>query len=248
MIVNGQGLTIGLAILSLSIIVGWYSFERKQVNNQFEQWAAVPLTQGTAIFLYFVGIPYLALILGILTPRLLGLKGLEHFVLVDWNGNFLIAQLQQATTLMLVEWLLDSSATILAGLAAVLILIVIRINLTHNGIGPTPYRESALYTIYYGLHWAFYRAVFWSITDDLYLGVILGLAFVLLEWSLVAWVRRRWLEQKQQFLANTLVLILTSTIFFYSPNLWLLWPVHLLMVAILTGRWRVMIPEKSPDH
>lgn len=248
MIVNQQGATIGLAILSLALMLGWHRFERNQANNQFRQLVAVPWARGAAIFFYFVGIPYLALILGILPPRLLGLKGLEYFVLIDWNGDFLAAQIQQASTLMLLEWLLDSSATILAGLAAILFLIAIRISLTYHGIALTLNRETTLFTIYYGLHWAFYRAIFWSLTDDLYLGVVLGLGFVLLEWSLTSWLQGQWLAYKEQFLINTIILILTSTIFFYSPNLWLLWPIHLLLVAIINGRWEVMTLAKMADR
>jgi len=248
LIVNEQGLTISLAILSLVLRLGWYKFERNQTNNLFRQLVAVPWVRGAAIFFYFAGIPYLALIFGLLTPRLLGLKGLEYFALIDWNGDFLAAQIQQATTLMLLEWLLDSSVIILAGLAAILILIAIRISLTHQGVVLTLTRETTLFTIYYGLHWAFYRAIFWSLTGDLYLGVVLGLGFVLLEWSLTSWVQGQWLESKQCFLVNTIILILTSTLFFYSPNLWLLWPIHLLLVAIINGRWRVIALARIPDR
>jgi len=245
--VNDQYLAIGLAILSLALRLGWHRIEREQANSQFGQVVAVSWYKGAAIFFYFVGIPYFALISGILTPRLLGLKGVEYFALVDWNSDFLVAQFQQASTLMLLESLLDSSVTILAGLAALSMLIALRISLIHNGVALTSHRESALYTIYYSLHWAFYRAIFWSITGDLYLGVILGLGFVMLEWTLASWLQRQWRERKEQLLINSIILILPSTIFFYSPNLWLLWPIHLLLVAIVNGRWHVMTPAKISD-
>jgi hypothetical protein len=30
-----------------------------------------------------------------------------------------------------------------------------------------------------------------------------------------------------------IILILTATLFFYSPNLWLLWPVHVAMLVLV---------------
>ena len=248
MIVTGQWLTLGLGLLSLALGLGWRRLEQNQTDNRIWQLIAVPGFKGAAIFFYYVGIPYLALILGILTPRMLGLKGLEYFALVDWNSHSLTVETQQATTLMLVEWLLDSSAAILAGSAALLILIAIHISLIRNEVELKLLGESKLYTIYYGLHWAFYRAIFWSVTDDLYLGVVFGLGFVMVEWILTSWLQRQWSEQRQQFLINSIILILTSTIFFYSPNLWLLWPIHLMLVAVTNRRWGVMTMAQMPDR
>jgi hypothetical protein len=166
-------------------------------------------------------------IAGILPPRFLGLKGLENFVSIN--------ELQKALTLLLLEVLVDGSVVIGVGLIALLLLVGIRLGLAQAGLG-FGYNPSALDTVYDSLHWAFYRAIFWLMSGDLYLGLVWGIAWVLLEWALLAWVQKNWPAQQQQFLMKTIILILTSVIFFYSPNLWLLWPIHWVMAVIVSSQ------------
>jgi hypothetical protein len=45
-----------------------------------------------------------------------------------------------------------------------------------------------------------------------------------------------WPARRQQFLGQLILLVLISTLFFYSPNLWLLLPVHLLAAAMVARR------------
>jgi hypothetical protein len=47
----------------------------------------------------------------------------------------------------------------------------------------------------------------------------------------MAWIQKN--RRQQRLLINIIILILTATVFFYSPNLWLLWPVHLAMVVMV---------------
>ena len=230
------GQAMALAILSLTLPVGWSWLKGKGVKAGAGQTINEQWLNSAARFFYWVGLPYLALISGILPPRFLGLKGLENFVSTSLTGDF-SAELQKAVTVMLLEGLVDINVMLGVGLAALLILTGIRLGLAQLGLElGAGYHASVLDTVYDSLHWAFYRAIFWVITGDLYLGVVWGAAWQLLEWSLSAWVQKNWPAQKQHFLTNTIILVLTSTIFFYSPNLWLLWPVHLALVAIVTLR------------
>jgi hypothetical protein len=241
---NGPWAALGVILFSLILPVSWSGLKQKWAGSQSwqnieEQWFG-----HIAQFFYFVGIPYCALTFGVLTPRLLGLTGLEHFILIDWNSEFLAVQMQQALTLMLLEWLMDSHVVILTGMVAILIVLGIRVGLIRSGLELTTPRDSVLMTVYYGLHWAFYRAIFWSVTGDLYLGVVLGIGFVMLEWALLIWTQKSWQIQQQRFLTYTMILILSATVFFYGPNLWLLWPIHLIMVMILS-RLRMDIPLET---
>jgi len=231
------GLAIGLAIISLAALPGWYSLQQRRAGHPIVKNIAMPWVKQAAIFFYFVGLPYLALVLGILTPQSLGLTGLDYFLLINWQSSALAAQLQQAVTLMLLEWLLDSTAVILAGAAALLLLVVIWHSLTRSRVKIELSRQSALNTIYAAVHWAFYRAIFWTITGDLYLGIVWGTLFTMLEWGLTCYIRGQWRARQQQFLVDTMLLISTGTIFFYSPNLWLLLPMHWAMVALTNRRW-----------
>jgi hypothetical protein len=248
-----RGLTIALAIFSLALPFGWSWFKHRSANRGSwleveEQWPGA-----TARFFYFVGLPYLALLSGVLAARFLGLKGLEHFIFAGLSGDFSIplflAEFQKAMTLLLLECLIDGGTMIQAGLITLLILAGLRLGLARAGLAPaTDFHQPVLSTVYDGLHWAFYRAIFWQLSGDLYLGVVWGVAWVLLEWTLTAWAQRNWLTQQRSLLLRTILLILTATLFFYSPNLWLLWLVHLAMVVTLTLRLHRRVPGEYLPH
>ncbi len=232
---------MAIAILSLGFYIGGAYLKATKIDdlvwqNIFEQWP-----ERLAQFFYFVGLPYLILILGGFTLNHIGLQGLEFFNLIDWGGDALSVQLQQALTLMLLTWLLDIKITILMSLLCLAFLSGVWLTLRSQGLsGPTIY-EPSWFTILYAGHWAFYRALFWAATDDLYLGTVLGCALVMVEWILGFIGSKQgpiqnYFEQ-QQFFSRAMILVLTSTIFFYTANLWLLIPIQLLMVAIINKRW-----------
>jgi hypothetical protein len=234
-----QGLAGGLAFVSLALPTGWYWLKKGQPKAQSWQKLEQRWLGRTAEFFYFVGLPYLALLSGLLTPRFLGLKGLEYFALIstrDFSGPSLIVGIQKAITLMLIECLVDSGMMIAVGLMALIILGGVTLGLARYSIRVGTFQTSVVDTIYYCLHWAFYRAIFWSMTGDLYLGVVLGGGLVILEWGLITWLQKGWPAQPSLFLMDVIILILTSAIFFYRPNLWLLWPIHLAMVALVTNK------------
>ena len=98
--INDTNFAFGLALLSMALVVGWFALKQKKTGDLtwqkfFEQWPG-----HIAQFFYFVGIPYLAIILGQITPGLLGLKGVEHIALINWNSQFVAGQLQQAVALV----------------------------------------------------------------------------------------------------------------------------------------------------
>jgi len=227
---HGWAVAILLLSIGLSAVPAW--LERKPASNKTWRIIEEPWLGQAARIFYFVGLPYLAIILGILTPRMLGLKGLENVGLID--GENLAAGLQTVLVLMLLEWLVDSSATFIAGLVALVILGGLCLSLARSGITlETGYRAIVVDTVYQAMHWAFYRAVIWLLSGDLYLAVVLGVGLVLAEWLLVTWIRQIWTDRQQVILTNSLILILTAAIFYYSPNLWLLWPFHLAMVGLV---------------
>ncbi len=234
---TGQWLAGGALLLSFILALGWAGFDSRKAQAGF--WREAERRGGRlAPFFYYVGLPYLAIIFGILPTRMLGLKGLEHFALIQLTGGIstaTVAELQSAASLMLFEWLLDIGPTLLPSLLALITLGGITYGLARTGISQTTPQLSLSRIIYYGLHWAFYRAIFWRMTDDLYLGIVLGTQMVILELILMAYLQKTWPDQQPQILMTFIILILTSSIFFYSPNLWLLWVIHWLMVVLVTG-------------
>jgi hypothetical protein len=235
-----QGLAGGLAFVSLALPTGWYWLKKGQSKTQSWQNLEQRWLGRTAEFFYFVGLPYLALLFGLLTPKLLGLKGLEHFALISTSNLSMVSLAvgaQKAITLMLVESLVDSGVMIGAGLIGLIILGGITLGLARYGISVGTFQTSVVDTIYYCLHWAFYRAIFWSMTGDLYLGVVLGGGLVMLEGGVIIWLQQgRPAQLSSPFLMEVIILILTSAIFFYCPNLWLLWPIHLAMVVLIKNK------------
>lgn len=235
-----------LALLSLALGVGgpWLQTRSQFWQTLNEQWPG-----RAARFVYYVGLPYLVLITGVLSSRLLGLKGLEYFLLIDVQAALesgrLAAELQYAGLLMVLEWFVDSSSTIGAGLVALTVLAGITLGLARAGVAVAGNPGmTAVGVIYYGLHWSFYRAIFWLIAGDLYLGVVWGAALAMMEAMLVARLRPDWPGQQSSFLLNSVILVLTATVFYYSPNLWLLWLIQGAMVALVT-LWGVV--DRSTD-
>ncbi len=213
--INQNLFLAGLALMSLALPVAWVWWQKRQGEAGInEQWLP-----STARFIYGVGLPYLAVIVGLLPPRFLGLKGLETIMGLDLNG----AAGQKAVSLLLLECLADGGIVIRLGLAALLLALGLRWGLARLDLNPVAPRLSALEILYDGLHWAFYYAIFWALTGDLYVGVIGGMLWGLLEGALVAWIQR---DEPTPRLNKAVILILTAAIFFYAPNLWLLWPVH----------------------
>lgn len=228
-----------MAIISVAIVSGWHYLAENQAGDQLWQNISEQWRGRLAQFFYFVGIPYLALVFGILTPQLLGLKGLEYFNLINWSSNATGVQIQQAVTLMLLEWLLDFNMILLAGSVALLVFAFVWVRLSKQGVIVRTTRWPVAIVVYYAVHWTFYRAVFWAVTGTLYSGVVLGGGLVLLEWTLVSVFKKQHPLQNQELLINAIILVLTSTIFFYSPNFWLLLPIHWLMAVIVNPEWGV---------
>jgi hypothetical protein len=92
---------------------------------------------------------------------------------------------------------------------------------------------SVVQIVYQAIHWSFYRSAIWLLTDNLYLGVIGGILLVGGEWLLdPGWIDtvRHELSGDER-LMDASVLIATSVIFFFVPNLWLMIPVHWLLAT-----------------
>lgn len=229
----------GLALVSAALPAAWCWFKQKQGDRDNPRWQHLEeqWPGGVARFFYYAGLPYLALLAGILTPRLLGLTGLEYFDFTAGGplpANRPGAGLQTALFLMLVELFAGSGRVVVASLAAVAVLLVVRAGLLKDAPGLAGSRPVFLPEIIYtGLHWAFYRAIFWQITGNLYQGVVFGTGLVLVEWSLVNRLKTGRYTWTPRLLRNTIVLVLTSAVFFYGPNLWLLWPVQWVMEVVL---------------
>jgi hypothetical protein len=220
------------------------------VRRLSEGWAASILR-----FAYFMGPPYVALILGVMPARYMGLLGLNRpqarqlppseFEHLSEPRRFL-AQIRNNVSLIVLDWLPDVGK--LAGLVLVVLLLLgvawlgyryfrWRI-LSDLRAKPSIFRMKGYHSVvqvaYQAVHWSFYRGAVWLLADDLYLGVVGGVVLVGVEWMLDA----GWLHRTQDPLAgeplriDASILVATSSIFLFVPNLWLLLPVHWLLAKL----------------
>ncbi len=216
-------------------------------------WAASVLR-----FVYYVGIPYAALILGVVPGRYLGLVGpdrlqagkspISGFESVPNAWQFL-SQVRDFISLAILNWLPNVGT--LAGLAVIMFLLL---SVTWLAYGyfmdgaisaprvrwlSLPRRKipSVVQIVYQAIHWSFYRSAIWLLTDDLYLGVIGGILLVGAEWMLdPGWIDGvRYELSGDERLIDASVLIATSVTFFFVPNLWLVMPVHWLLAVASRG-------------
>jgi hypothetical protein len=214
-------------------------------------------------FVYYVGLPYVALILGVVPGRYLGLVGLDRLQ-ASWTASqqlaaggtlaAILARARSDISLLVWSWLPDVSTMV--GLGT---LFLVLLSLTWLGFG---YFKRSLFCVgssellsqieeekhvgiaYQLIHWSFYRSAVWLLTDDLYLGMLGGVLLVVIEWMLeparTGSMRRALVEER--LLVDASLLVATSVIFFFAPNLWLLLPVHWMLA---TASRRVMALKGS---
>jgi hypothetical protein len=211
-------------------------------------------------FVYYVGLPYVALILGVVPGRYLGLVGLDRLQ-ASWTASEqletgrtlagILARARSDISLLIWSWLPDVSTMV--GLGTFFLVLL---SLTWLGFG---YFKRSLFCVggtslplqieekkhvgivYQVIHWSFYRSVIWLLTDDLYLGTLGGVVLVVIEWMLEPTrtnkMRRALIEER--LLVDASLLVATSVIFFFAPNLWLLLPVHWMLAT--ASRWVVAL-------
>jgi hypothetical protein len=207
-----------------------------------ESWASSVLR-----FVYYIGLPYIALILGAVPGRYLGLVGPGQVQEIPSGlDSGILAQIRDYLSLVMLNWLPDVGTVVALGVVTLLFLSVTWLGYAYlkgnvisgSGVGPSSlrgdYSLGVTRVIYQAVHWSFYRSAVWLLTDDLYLGVFGGIILVVGEWMLDAgWVHRvRYAHAREVLLIDASVLVATSLIFFFAPNLWLLIPVHWLLAVV----------------
>jgi hypothetical protein len=194
-------------------------------------------------FVYFLGIPYLALggwprrpFEGLLSPANMGLVGLS----AGWT---------------LIRWLQAAGTAFGVGLVASLVLALAWNSAQRSVVGarrrfpPRPWWLLVVDVLYLQVHWAFYWGAFRVVLDDVYAAVVLGLILIYLEWSLNPLWRRGWrLEPRAvaQWWRAAWALV-TAMIFLLTRNLWVCLVVHWLVELTfwLLGRARAAVSEEQ---
>jgi len=188
----------------------------------------VRLAQGVGLFvqavrfLFYLGVPYLALggwprhsFQGLLSLKDMGFVGLS----LDWPVT---------------RWLDAVALGLGLGLAALILLVIAWRYAVRSSEGvpltfsPRPWWVLLVDGLYCSVHWAFYRGAIAVLRDDVYAGVFLGLALVYFEWSLSPSWRKGWRmpsRAAEQWLRAALALV-AALIFLLTRNLWVCLGVH----------------------
>lgn len=181
--------------------------------------------------LYYLGIPFLAAVNGLLGADLLGISGtdwaggesVQGFSWDDWVQGVGLATASALSVLGV--WFAGRLTSRRAGLVSVRLAL-------HS-----PLWQRLLHTLYDQVHWAFYRSgpILWL--DDVYWGTFGGLALVLLEAALNPALR--WALRNPETAGPPLFRLgmawVTAFLFLATRNLWLTAGVHFVLAGLLGG-------------
>jgi hypothetical protein len=174
--------------------------------------------------LYFIGLPYAALLTGSLAPIDLGLTGAGGAVL-GWD---------------VAAWLRGLSITLTVGVLVVLPISLASWQLaraTHGMVLGTDDRSVGavlVEALYAEVHWAFYRTAPLILLENAYAAALIGMVLVAVEWC-VELIRNGLShapEDRQRWLRRVLLLAVSATLFVLTRNLWLLIGLHLVLELI----------------
>lgn len=189
----------------------------------------IPWTVEIIRFIYYLGIPFAAAIIGLLGDDLLGFSGIPWaqqgqgvlgFLWEDWARG-----LGLAATAVLGTWGLWLTGRALSR----------RAGLTPAPLGVTgPLWERLLGILYDQVHWAFYRSgpTLWF--GDVYWGVFVGLALVMLETGLnpAFWWALKNPGTAGPWLTRLGIAWISALLFLATQNLWLTIATHLVLMGL----------------
>ncbi len=234
-----QILLASLGGMSIFVAIETVWLHRRILPPQYRQKLDYLPLRRTLLALYTIGLPYFALMSGLLPPRFLGLRGwdiLAEAFSPQSPAQFLPqALLGVGNTLYL--WLPDFGAIIstVAMLGGVW-LIFLSLNHTETLLTATS-EPSAFDVLLDVVHWGFYRAILWRLSGNLYLAVVGGILLLLLEWVAVTRAGHFAPTETKRLALRFGLGVVSSIAFIFAPNLWLVgiaqwvlwWCIHLLL-------------------
>ncbi len=182
---------------------------------------------------YFVGLPYAALLAKSLSPIDLGIAGNSGSIL-GWSS---------------VDWLNHLNYALVIGLMALVPIGLAARQMAHKGqplgVDVRSTGATLLDAAYAEIHWAFYRAAPFLILNDVYAATLIGLALVSVE--LLVTLAHNGLgtqpEDHQSWLGQGLLLALSATLFITTRNVWLALIVHVVFELAIRA-WSVQLADR----
>ncbi len=189
-----------------------------------------------ARLIYYIGVPYAALLTRAIAPVDMGLVGVSGPVL-GWTGA---------------EWLHSLGAGLMAG-----VLTLIPIGLTARqmaraghplGVDARSAGAIVVDGIYTESHWAFYRAAPLILLDSAYVATLVGSGLVGVE-LFVALLRNglgQEPEERQRWLRTALLLTLSAALFILTRNVWVVILTHI-VIEVLLKVWAARLAQRPVE-
>ncbi|MFC2023677.1 hypothetical protein ACFLT5_02950 [Chloroflexota bacterium] len=189
-----------------------------------------------AKFLYYLGIPYLALG-GWPRPPVTGLLSPGDMGLVTSNLSWPVTR-----------WLDSAGTGFGLGFVSLLLLLLAWVQVGRSTgfwlrFPRRPWFVPLVDVVYLEVHWSFYRGALFVLLGDFYTAVFVALGLIYLEWATSPFWRRGWQRETQvgvRWLRAALALLM-ALIFILTRNLWVCLAVHGLVELIF---WRL---ASQPD-
>jgi hypothetical protein len=181
---------------------------------------------------YFIGVPYAALLTGSIAAIDLGLTGAGGSIL-GWSPAAWLRGLSTALTLGVIVLIPIGVACRQIARAGQ------PLDLDNRSVGAV-----IVDAIYAEIHWAFYRAAPLILLGDVYAAVLFGVLLVGVEW-IVALIRSGLNlspEERQSWLRRGVLLALSAALFALTQNVWLAIVLH----AVLELLWHVWLWRLVP--
>lgn len=182
------------------------------------------ITAEIALFAFYIGLAFAAVIAGALSIDLMGMGA-------SWSDIRHIAGFTAD------EWL---RGALIAIAVVMFVLMALRFS-TRNAEHATLHREgtftNARNAFYEQVHWAFYRAPFVLLINDAVLGVVAGIGFIALEWLAHTLIQRGASRSRARWWVMGCCLLAGAAVFLLTRNLWLMLAADL---AIRVGSERLM--------
>ena len=182
--------------------------------------------------IYFLGLPYAALLTGSIASIDMGLTGAGGSIL-GWSPAEWLHGLSTTLTLSVIVFLpigLASRQIARAGQPL--------------GVDDRSAGGVIVESIYAEIHWAFYRAAPLILLTDVYVAVLFGIFLVGVEWIVV--LIRNGLspspEERQRWLRRGALLALSAALFALTRNVWLAMAAH----SVLELLWKVWLRRLVP--
>jgi hypothetical protein len=194
-------------------------------STGFERSSAGQWLVQTGRFLFYLGIPYLALG-GWPSQPYAGLLSLEDMGIVGLGGRWPVTRWLEAVGTGLTVGLVAFLVLILAWAGAQRMAGSVRLRFPSR-----PWWAILVEVLYLEVHWAFYRGALSVAIDDLYAAVFWGLGLVYVEWALSPFWRQGWRlgsQAAERWLRAALALVI-ALLFFLTRNLWVCLGIHWLL-------------------